>query len=248
MIAAVILCSLAVACSSSPNRVVAPTRSTQPPSVIVIGGRSTPSTSTPTAKPLPAPSPSTTIATRPPAPVVQPASHFFNPVQCNVKDGVPVCSGWRIGGPERPASQWWSAAPVAAPLDDVAQVVVGIGTVCAGRGDIDNGQGTTPEGRGELWCWGEGIEPAGFTGQRYRRIEEPVMLHAGDDLDAIAVGYRTVCAVFGAELICWGNAPGGWATTGHVVMSDVSLAGVAVTPTQVRATLLDGSEQVFNIS
>lgn len=171
----------------------------------------------------------------------------MEPVRCELRDGVPWCMGWRIGGPERPASQWWSDGWVQVPLSGMGKVSVGNGPICAGAGEIDQGQGATVEGAAELWCWGEGFEPVGMTGRKYRRVEEPVLLHRGDDLDDFAAGYRTVCAIFGVELWCWGKVPDGWATTGRVLMSDDMLQRVEVSQFQVTAYLRDGTSRVFNL-
>lgn len=140
----------------------------------------------------------------PPRPSLPP-----NPsVECRVTAArTAECRGWRVGPAQPSASRWWSTLWSPIPLANVAAVFVGHGPTCivvAQRFDVKG-----KDDPAELWCWGEGFEPTlGMTQRGYVTSDAPVKIWEGPDLDAVAVGWQTVCIVEGRGAVrCWGAVP-----------------------------------------
>lgn len=62
---------------------------------------------------------------------------------------------------------------------------------------------------GELWCWGEGVDPErGFTGRTWTAT--PTRIMTTTDFDTVAVGWRMLCTLTGeVALTCYGALPDG---------------------------------------
>lgn len=125
---------------------------------------------------------------------------------CVLRFGQPHCWGFRQGVGATNIEN-----PRALDLHGATRLWMGQGgTTCAlklAEGGLDQKGGDDP---GELWCWGEGVDPSAgqITGRSW--ADEPVKIATARDWDTVAVGWRTVCALQGkVNLRCWGAQPDG---------------------------------------
>jgi hypothetical protein len=116
---------------------------------------------------------------------------------CRLSDGVVWCWGWRTG-PGASSSD----VPVRVPLENVTQLSVGRGHICA----------ATKDDVARIYCWGDNfLEGVGFDGKHF--ADAPVLMWEGRHVHSLDAGYRQTRAHVGfvdggCGWISWGEIDG----------------------------------------